>query len=1004
MNRCVWIAIITFLAISTANAADWDLKTDTWVYTDTLGRQSPVYIDCPSTRSGKLIGMFYFLWQGTHGTPGPYDITKLLAADPTNPAYGPEGVFHWWGEPEAGYFLASDPWVIRRNLSMLSDAGVDVLIFDVTNGWTYPDVYIPLCQIATEMRANGHSIPQIAFITKSNGPNVVQTLYNDFYSKNLYSDLWFRWQGKPMIFGYQNEKLSDGTYLSDTIKNFFTWRESWAWDAGQRKWQWIDTYPQDYGWDTNSTVPEQIPVGVASHPVNNIGRSFHNGNEPARDAYGLCATTDQGLCFDEQWKRALSVDPSFVWVTGWNEWVAQRFISTGNGPQFMGKTLNAGETYFVDCYNREYSRDIEPMKGCYTDNYYYQLISNVRKYKGVRAPETPSAAKTITIDGSFSDWSDVGPEFRDTIGDTVRRDYNGWGTLHYSNITGRNDIVKCKVARDANNIYFYAETKATLTLYTGTNWMLIFLDTDQNPYTGWYGYDYVVNYGGLNATTTTIKRNTGGWNWALVDKVPYKVSGKMLEISIPISDLGYGTNIDPAFDFHIADNILTSGNIIEFAVNGDSAPNRRAYYRYSSSVPGPVWEFTRPDDLEGWSPTHAVSNMTVQNGCLVGDVSSGDPYIISQRYPSIDANANRYIQIRMKCTDGSIAELFWGTADQPYQVGGREVPFTIIPDGQFHDYIVDMTANSQWTGWVNTLRLDPTIATNGHFEIDYIRLRRTPRDTTKPTGSLTIKSGSQYTKVSSVTLTLAAQDDLSGVTSMRISNDGTFDTETWENYSTTKSWILSSGDGLKRVYAQFMDADGNVSNIISNTITLDTTPPPAPDAPTDAGAYSPTDSVTFTWNPVVDATSPVDGYNCLIGTSPTTSDIFNGFVTTITKTITGIPPNIYYCRVKAKDASDNYSITSPASNGVMSVECPCINIPECKALKSNQSAGLSSKTITAIFSDYFYIQEPNKPSGIKVIPLSMPALPIGSIIDVAGTLSTSPTGERSLINALISAH
>ena len=44
----------------------------------------------------------------------------------------------------------------------------------------------------------------------------------------------------------------------------------------------------------------------------------------------------------------------------------------------------------------------------------------------------------IRIDGHFDDWSDVRPEYRDTIGDTAHRDWRGWGSLHYTISTGRN--------------------------------------------------------------------------------------------------------------------------------------------------------------------------------------------------------------------------------------------------------------------------------------------------------------------------------------------------------------------------------------------------------------------------------------------------------------------------------------------------------------------------------------------------------------------------------------
>ena len=32
-----------------------------------------------------------------------------------------------------------------------------------------------------------------------------------------------------------------------------------------------------------------------------------------------------------------------------------------------------------------------------------------------------------------------------------------------------------------------------LTPHTGNNWMLLLIDADQNPNTGWFGYDYLIN-------------------------------------------------------------------------------------------------------------------------------------------------------------------------------------------------------------------------------------------------------------------------------------------------------------------------------------------------------------------------------------------------------------------------------------------------------------------------------------------------------------------------------
>jgi hypothetical protein len=55
-----------------------DLYSDTWVATDALGRTLPSGAEVGGPRSGKTVGMFYFLWLGRHGEQGPYDISKIL--------------------------------------------------------------------------------------------------------------------------------------------------------------------------------------------------------------------------------------------------------------------------------------------------------------------------------------------------------------------------------------------------------------------------------------------------------------------------------------------------------------------------------------------------------------------------------------------------------------------------------------------------------------------------------------------------------------------------------------------------------------------------------------------------------------------------------------------------------------------------------------------------------------------------------------------------------------
>lgn len=91
-----------------------------------------------------------------------------------------------------------------------------------------------------------------------------------------------------------------------------------------------------------------------------------------------------------------------------------------------------------------------------------------------------------------------------------------------------------------------------------------------------------------------------------------------------------------------------------------------------------------------------------------------------------------------------------------------------------------------------------------------------------PSGSVSINAGAACTNSTSVTLSLPASADAA---QMRISNDGVFDTESWQTYTATRAWNLTAGDGMKTVYVKFRDSSYNESCVYSDGIVLDRTPP-----------------------------------------------------------------------------------------------------------------------------------------------------------------------------------
>ena len=584
-----------------------------WPATDGMGRALPIQAEVGAPRQDRFVAVFYFLWLGQSGDAGPFDNTKILAANPAaltqpdSPLWGPLFAPHHWGEPLFGYYVSDDDAVLAKHAQMLDDAGVDVVIFDASNQLTYPQSWQALCRVWEGIRQRGGHTPQIAFLCPFGNPKkVVTELYRDLYAPGLYSDRWFRWEGKPLILAdpglkrdtlrgkesnrstklLSSQPLAQVNTNDTAIRNFFTFRKPqpdyFAGPQVPNEWGWLEVFPQHAFTNAAGTV-EEVAVGVAQNAVDgklsvmsnprSHGRSFHQGREPGRGQQDFT-----GQNFSEQWNRAIALDPKLIFVTGWNEWFAGRYAHPS---AFYGD----GPLTFVDEFNREFSRDCEPMLGGHGDAFYWQLVANIRRFKGV--PAIPSVrSQPIVIDGKFDDWVSITPEFRDDVGDPVQRDHTGWGKdSRYVNKTGRNDIVAAKVSAEARNIYFYVRTQAALTPPTDPNWMLLFIDADQNAKTGWLGYDFAVRRYNPQTNKATLERQTGdGYHWGSPVEVDYRVAGNELELAVPRAALGIPPE-QSAFDFKWVDNILQTGDWSDFTVNGDAAPNDRYNFRAIISKP-----------------------------------------------------------------------------------------------------------------------------------------------------------------------------------------------------------------------------------------------------------------------------------------------------------------------------------------------------------------------------------------------------------------------------------
>lgn len=693
-----------------------DLFSDTWVAVDDLGREMVGFDRCGPVRQDRTVGLYYCVWHKRHPVIGPHNNTEIIAANPANPAFlcGPGEALFWWAEPQAGYYLPDDRWQIRRNLSMLTDAGVDVLILEATNATAYIYESLVVCDVLAQMKSEGLLTDmKVCFWTHAQSPATVKQYYDNIYALNLYPELWFNWQGKPLMLGYPDGITGDNPVesVSAEIRNFFTWRKCWFDVSGDmyHEWQWADVSPQGFGYDGSSDIAEQVPISPATHPTSNMGKSYQYlaGGQPALNELDLpvTGTEGHGLFFEDQSQRALQLDPRFMFITSWNEWIMGWYLKEPgiyDGLELLGRPVADGDYYTVDSYNAEYNRDLEPMKGGWGDNYYYHMINTIRRFKGARPPQMPSGQKTITIDGEFSDWQDVRPVFYDTSGDTSHRNWPGVAfTGQYINTTGRNDILSTKVSRDEQYVYFYVQTRDDLTSHTNSNWMMLFINADQNYTTGWQGYDYVINQTITSSSLTTLKHTSAGWNWSAVsDSIAYHYMGNQMEIAVPRSLLNLPPGTDElSIDFHWADTAAIMP-------------------KYKHGYP-----FTVAGSLQGWGAINNVSDMTASSGILSFNVVGTDPFIYSPPNNMYAATYN-YIKIRMRNhTAADSAQIYWITLGDMVFNEAKSMVFPITPtDSLFREYIVDLSQHPEWKGVVRQLRFDPGGGSLGLFEVDFIEI------------------------------------------------------------------------------------------------------------------------------------------------------------------------------------------------------------------------------------------------------------------------------------------
>lgn len=563
-----------------ASVSDEQFTVNSLCATDDLGR---VISPKGEKDEKKYVGIWYSLWEGQHQSL-QYEINNIqLLLDEGNVSklndLSDAGQFYYWGKPLYGYYNMQDPWVLTRHIELFTMAGIDFLCIDATNQFDYLDVGETLLGLLKKFKEQGFNVPKVMFYTNTMSGTTVDKIYKDYYKSGEWDDLWFAPNGRPMIVGYteNNGYASDMTkfnnqkdYVSDKMRIYFDLKES-QWPNGEMNveegFPWMSwKCPQ-----VNHSGYMAVPVAQHGHgSATSVSRMSPECSRGYNNYTGKVeGDWKEGLSFQNMWDNAIANkdDVHTVLMCSWNEWMAQKQPGTGE---------------FVDVYNHEYSRDIEMMEGGYNDNYYLQMMKNLREFSF--NGKKPTATTKVTIGSAEIDltaWNKVTRTYRDFNGDALKRDFkDATGKGKYTDDSNRNDIVNVKVAYDDENVYFLIETSTDITEYNGTdrNWMNVFVSTGKSD-KAFYGFDYLINATPDGNGVTSVEKSTGDYNWQTVGGARYVIEGNKMQITVSRALLGLnGKKV--SFNFKVADNVTEYDDIMDYYVTGDSAPMGRLAYAY----------------------------------------------------------------------------------------------------------------------------------------------------------------------------------------------------------------------------------------------------------------------------------------------------------------------------------------------------------------------------------------------------------------------------------------
>ncbi len=541
-------------------------------------------------RKDRYVGLFYFIWFEFAQKNYRFDTTKLLRTKPEKlwdpfdkTGTAPAGCMYYFNEPLYGYYKSTDKWVVRKHIELFIAAGIDFLAIDLSNDVIYEDALVTLLDTMMGFYNAGYNVPKVVCYTNLNTGHTVDLLYKVIYSSDKYRPLWFYGPyDKPLMVAHREE-------LADKYNEFFYVRPA-QWPGFEYE-VYEDGIPYCDLNRPQRTHQNLIGVSVAQHTAYvfsygmrvdphdtprdiNHGRGYTSKTQTNGDPVAIM----RGDNIEEQWDYAISQDPEIIFVTGWNEW------ATNKWPGKEGDTV----ARFVDSFNTEYSRDIEMTKERryegdaetgytsegYADNFYLQLVRNVRRYKGVK-----DSSSDMPVEPSTSE----APSGREYLSLAIANEPRNSGG--YKQAAADNFVRKINVSHTPDEIVFRIECENGITAPAegATNWMNIYFGFEKSAEAKWETYSYVLNRRPGNGVTSLDKYD--GNAFSPLGECALEVADNVMTVRVPISLLpdvadAYGF----VMDFKVADSIEVQDDIMDYYVSGSSVPIGRLSYTYAAKI------------------------------------------------------------------------------------------------------------------------------------------------------------------------------------------------------------------------------------------------------------------------------------------------------------------------------------------------------------------------------------------------------------------------------------